>query len=306
MGFHEMSGPDNGTFAFDGRPEVATCDVCKGVLDKMRESLRGVRIHRRKYDVSNTYDGACIVTERFKQICESNRLTGAVLRQLPDDPGYYVLWSDVVVEYDPEEAGSRLGERCGKCGKLKWATSGRCALKPGSVVLDLGFAQTDLWFAGIGGYDERCPTILCGDGAAKVLREAKLKGLEFPDEVPPVRIPEAIWSQALPTLKKAASKTKAKVRGPSAGLVSPPPRVSLRLRSGAVITDVEVNWRREILHEGFPSDPRHTPEYDFDAEMDQGFLEYEAEDIVGIAITLRSFLGLKKQVFWFGQSLRAS
>ena len=301
MGFHVLSGPDNGTFAFDGRPEVATCDLCKGVLDKVRESLRGVRIHRRKYDVSGTYDGAHIVTERFKQVCESNRLTGTVFRQLPDDPGFYVLWSDIVVEYDPEEAGSRLGERCGKCGKPQWATMGRCALKPGNAVPDLGFVQTDLWFAGISGYDERCPLILCGDGTAKILREAKLKGLEFTGEVPPVRIPQVLWSQALPTLKKAASKSKAKVRYSSDGLVPPPPRVRLRLRSGAVMKNVEVNWKREILYQGFPSDPKHTPEYDFDAEMDQGFLNYEAEDIVGIEVNLRSFWGLKKQVFRFGQ-----
>ena len=101
MGFHQFCGNDNWTFAFEGRPEVRTCSACGGVLAKEKEALPGVKVRRRKFDISFTYDGACIVTEKFKAVCESHRFTGTVFRPLPDDPGFYVLWSDRTVEFDP-------------------------------------------------------------------------------------------------------------------------------------------------------------------------------------------------------------
>lgn len=287
MALHNLSGPDNATFAFHGREGISRCGMCGGSLNKMADPLAGVKIRRRKYDVSYTYDGLCIVSKRFKDVWESNGLTGAEFKALPDDQGYYALWSQNIVEYDPDAAGAQFEERCNACGRHKGVTCGRICLKAGSFVPDRGLAQTDLWFADVYN-DGMNPILLCGDGAKNVLCETNLKGLYFTDEEPPVTIPEAIWNKALPTLKET-----------SRGEKQLPPRIFLRLRSGSVIGDVEVNWRREVLQEGIPADPDHTPEYDFDAEMDQEWLEYETDDIVGVGVTLRSFLGLKKKVIWF-------
>ena len=41
---------------------------------------------------------------------------------------------------------------------------------------EMGFGRTDLEF---GSGDEKCPVLLCGDGAATILRKASFRGLDL-------------------------------------------------------------------------------------------------------------------------------
>jgi hypothetical protein len=270
MPFHKLTADYNGTYAFCGRQGVARCDVCGGVLDKQKDSLAGVRIRKRRdRDFSFTYDHVCVVSQRFRDVCESNGLTGTVFVQFPDDPGFYAFWSDTVVEYDWEAAGSEFLELCPRCGKYVQITTGKYTLKPGSEVPEDGFAETDLWFGFINQeVDGRGPLILCGDGAAKVLREAKLRGLEFVEEERTgVIVPSGLWSKALPRLQKLARRrSKSKTPG-----FLPEPIVSLRLRSGRVVDDVVVDWQGEVVT-GLRCDwPEEGP-------------DFKSEDIVAIGV----------------------
>lgn len=315
MGFHVLCGNDNWTFAFDGGPgQVATCSNCKGVLGKDTRSLAGIRIRRRKYDISFTYDGACVVTEKFKTCCEASNFTGAQFRPLPDDPGFYILWPAEVVQIDAEAEGMQFEERCDECGRHKGVYCGTVRLKSGSVVPAKGFAATDLWFAGISSYDERGPMLLCGDEAAKILLGAGLKGLWFADEEVPLAIPAPLLAQALPMLRQAARRVKARPRrhwdGKNWSVIQPtssfelePPIVHVRLRSGSVIGEVVIDWTGVLSCEGRPTDLDHTPEYEFDGEIDEEGLDYESEDIVAIGVPVRYFLGLRRRLAWFEMPL---
>ena len=63
------------------------------------------------------------------------------------------------------------------CGNWEFAGIGTSVvLMPGSHVAPLGFARTDLEFAD---KDGKHPLRICGDEAAKILKSAKLKGLDL-------------------------------------------------------------------------------------------------------------------------------
>ncbi len=276
MGFHELSGADNGTFAFDGREDLKRCELCGGSFDKDKAPLNGVKIRkRRQCDISYTHDGLLVVSERFREVCRSNGLTGAIFRPLPDDPGFYGLWSDVIVQFDCEAGKAEFGERCPKCERYKEVIMARISLKDDRVVPDHGFAQTDLWFAYVGNDGQR-PLILCGDGAHDILQAANLKGLGFVDEEEGtgVFVPRGLWARVLPRLQKMARRrTKAK------GFL-PPPMASLRLRSGRVVDDVFLDWSGEVVDGNTPDWPEDGP-------------DFKSEDIVAIGTPTIFF-----PVFW--------
>lgn len=181
---YEIVGQDNDTFAFDDRTDVKRCDMCGALLNKFELGLGGVKIRRlRNKDVSQIYDGLCVVSERFKNVCEANALKHTGFRQFPDDPGFYAFLPDYVVKYDESAPGYRAINPCPACGVHEHVCPGEYTLLPGEVVPSDGFARTDLLFAGGGprdrkGYDERFYLIFAGMKCMQVLRDAGLTGID--------------------------------------------------------------------------------------------------------------------------------
>jgi len=168
----------NDSYAFSDRDDVRRCKDCGQLTAKWKESLVGLKVHkRRKADISATYDGVTVVSHRFKQICEQNKLTGAVFIPLPSDPAFFRITSLKIVKFDPVPAETEFENLCPTCGQYESVTGVTpITLRRRSVVPDMGFARTDLEFAS---NDEKHPLILCGVSAGKILKEARLRGLEF-------------------------------------------------------------------------------------------------------------------------------
>jgi hypothetical protein len=179
---YRLAGDVNGSHAFYGREDLKRCKRCNGLLAKWEESLVGLVLRmRRRCDISTTYDGVLVVSERFRAFCAENVLTGAIFVPLPDDPGFFRLDSKNIVEFDAERAGTRFINRCDVCGQFESVVGTRpFFLKPGSAIPDMGFARTDLEFAS---GDEKGPEILCGPSAGRMLNEAwrrkVLRGLDL-------------------------------------------------------------------------------------------------------------------------------
>ena len=175
---YELLRHDNGAFAFAERNDLRRCVECGHLLAKWQESLAGLKIPRkRKSDISLTYDGLTVMSQKFKDVCKANQLEGTVFAELPDDPGFFAFASNIIVSIDAEQGGVRYETKCSACGKFAWV--GRphpVILKKGSNIPDRGFAQSDLEFAH---KDEKCPMIFCGMTAAQILRQAGLKGLDL-------------------------------------------------------------------------------------------------------------------------------
>ena len=181
---YEIVGQDNDTFAFDGRDDVKRCPECRALLNKFEESLEGIRIRRlRKKDVSQICDGLCVVSEHFREVCESAGLRHAKFRQFPDDPMFYAFLPDCVVKYDQGTTGYKAIDPCPVCSVHCHVCPGEYRLLPGEIVPDDGFARTDILFAGGGpkdgmGYDERFPLIFVGEKAMQELKDAGVTGID--------------------------------------------------------------------------------------------------------------------------------
>lgn len=157
--------------------EVRRCDVCGELTSKWDELLSHLIIRKRKYDISITYDGVLVVSQRFKSIYEASGLAGLVFRQLPNDPEYFAVTAERVVEFDAERRQTRFIKRCSHCGHYESVVGATPVfLKSGSIVGDSEFVRTDLEF---GSGDGKHPLLICGHQAADALSDAKLKGLDL-------------------------------------------------------------------------------------------------------------------------------
>jgi hypothetical protein len=171
-----VDGHDNDIFFFEDRDDVRRCESCGQLLNKWEEDLTVVPIPRRlKLDVSASYDGVDVVSTRFRTLYDRSGMAG--LRFTPLGQTAYAIQATEIVEFDAARTGTRFSDLCETCGQYESVVGVTPAfLKEGSVVSDMGFARTDLEFAS---GDEKSPLIICGDSAARILRKAKLKGLEL-------------------------------------------------------------------------------------------------------------------------------
>ncbi len=173
---HQEIVPD---MSGESRPGLRRCAACGELLDKWQESLSGLVLKKRQLDISCTYDGVTVVSDRFKAAYESAGLSGLTFRQLPDDPEFFAIRPERVVEYDAGRRGTRFINPCPQCGRYESVVGATPVyLKPGSAIEPLEFVRTDLEF---GSEDEKSPLLLCGNSAAGALRAAGLKGLELED-----------------------------------------------------------------------------------------------------------------------------
>lgn len=90
------------------RSGVRRCVGCGELMDKWSEQLAGLRIKRRQFDISGTYDGVLVVSRKFKQVYDSASLTGLRYIQLPDGPSFYQVQATDVVAFDAEKRNSLL------------------------------------------------------------------------------------------------------------------------------------------------------------------------------------------------------
>lgn len=199
MNLHCIYGQDNDTYAFRAYPRLTgnqhahqgvvpdmsgdsheiihRCGSCGELLSKWKEPLLSVIIKKRKHDLSITYDGVLIASEKFKSLYTEYGLSGLVFRELPDDPQFFSVMAGRVVGFDAERRKTRFLHRCQDCGRHESIVGATPVfLKEGCRVDDLEFVRTDLEF---GSGDEKHPLIICGSTVAEVLLDAKLRGLEL-------------------------------------------------------------------------------------------------------------------------------
>jgi hypothetical protein len=182
IGF-SFGGHDNDTYFFYDRTDVQRCAACGHLLNKWQEDISMIKVVRRSLDVSCSYDGVTVVSSRFRKLYESAGLHGLVFTPLPDQ--FFAVRPTDEVAFDPVRRKTRFLRLCPVCGLYKEVIGARPAfLKEGTTIPDLGFVRTDLEFGSYIGspsaktnYDTKSPVILCGPGAAAVLREGAFQGL---------------------------------------------------------------------------------------------------------------------------------
>lgn len=169
----DFSGPD--------RSGIQRCEVCDELFSKWEIPLTGVAIKNHKYDLSVTYDGLMVVSEKFISVYTKGNLIGLGFRQLPEDPSFYAIHTMNRVEFDAEKRKTRFINPCKECGRYESVIGATpICLKASATIQAREFVFTDLEF---GSGDEKCPLLICGPEAAEVILNSKLNGLNlFPIE----------------------------------------------------------------------------------------------------------------------------
>ena len=197
MTFFRVSLQSNDTYAFRDQPslnanqrlhqglipdmsgasndDVRRCRECHELIDKWNESLLRLVVNDRHYDLSLTYDGILVASNRFAEIYNTTGLEGLLIRQLPSDPEFNLVKATRAVCFDYVKRKTRFGNRCPLCGLYDSVVGATPVfLKTGTVVKDREFVRSDLEF---GSSDEKHPLLLCGHAAAEALVAASLKGV---------------------------------------------------------------------------------------------------------------------------------
>lgn len=165
----------NDLYAFYGRPEVPRCPSCGNLVDKWNVHYLQVDVPvSLRLDISMTYDGVTIVSAKFVQVVEDNKLRG--LRFHPVGNGFRVLLASRRVVFDSVSRRTRFENQCRACGHFEAVAGATPAFlcPPVDVARD-EFVWTDVEF---GSNDEKRPLLICGDIAGTALQRAKLMGLD--------------------------------------------------------------------------------------------------------------------------------
>lgn len=159
------------------RPGHKRCPACGELLDKWNEPLNGFTIRKRTWDCGATYDGVVVVSQRFKDLYEANRFRGLTFKALPDDPVYFSIMPNRIVQCDTVRRKIRLEGLCEVCHRYESVNGGvPPILKDNPSIHTSEFVRSDIE---LGGRDEKHPLILCGENAARLIIAAKFKNVIF-------------------------------------------------------------------------------------------------------------------------------
>jgi len=165
---------DNESIAFGERDGIERCFGCLNILNKWATPLTGLRLRKRNFDVSTTYDGVAVVSKRFREWLKRHKLVGIELRELPADRTFHQLLATRSVAFDDIRRGVIREDQCPICHRYDSVARGYPVyLKPGEVIGAMEIVRTDLEF---GTADEQSPILIAGEEAAELLRQSGLTG----------------------------------------------------------------------------------------------------------------------------------
>lgn len=165
-GFHDWR------FGKDGVAHSATCPTCGRRTDPTFINPE-FKVKTRKWDISTTYDGYCLVSTRFRLFCEKQRWQGMTFASLPADNDFFVLRLANVLEFDAERRATRFENPCSTCRSFYNVIGATPVyLREINERIEEGFFRSDLEF---GSGPEQCPLILLGVATARKLKEQKFQ-----------------------------------------------------------------------------------------------------------------------------------
>jgi hypothetical protein len=168
----KLSGPDNDSHMVMGAPDAPRCAKCGFALDHTWINPR-FTLKVKRWDVSFTYDGYLIASQRFRDVLGDR---GAAYRELPAEPSFFAVHAEKQVEFDTERRRTRFRVFCDECQRFTQIAGATPVFLKNEVRLPDELRRTDILF---GSNDGQHPLLLVGPRLAADLRRADLAGLEL-------------------------------------------------------------------------------------------------------------------------------
>lgn len=134
------------------------------------------------FDVSVSLDGAVLVTDTFREVCDE--ADGVVFAPLEGAPGVSLLVADRIVRVEPFDSHIRTGPACATCGEPRYVIRvGPLHLQPEDR-LQPGFSRTDIGFGDTGDFGSTQPVflrphVLVDRDTGRLLKSAGLLGVHL-------------------------------------------------------------------------------------------------------------------------------
>lgn len=169
-----ITGPDI-EYMYNSRKEIpGLCPKCGSRL-KMIPNLY-YHVPEKKGDIFYTYDGYCIVSQKFKRFCEERQYEKLKFQKLETGNYYYFEPLGIFKTYIYKNPINKLGEFCEFCKTYSWICGP--ALKDKDFVLssDDFILRTDSYR---GCNEEKNPMIIVGLRTEKEMKNYGLTGICF-------------------------------------------------------------------------------------------------------------------------------
>lgn len=159
----------------DDASGVPTCGTC-GYRTVPDFTSPVFRLRKQRFDLSCCYDGAIIVSDRFRALYQSLGGSNMLFAGLPATPGFYHLKCCQPIPLDYSTMGTRRLRPCSGCGRhLDVVGYSHIALQPSAGLPDNELAFSDWYF---GSNNEASPLMLCGEGLSAAIESSGLTGID--------------------------------------------------------------------------------------------------------------------------------
>jgi hypothetical protein len=171
-----MSGEDNDSYMFDQNdPDLLFCCKC-GYVENVECIGKKFKLKKKKYDISETYDGHTVVSERFKEFCDKNGYKGLEFIKIPNN-NFYSFFVRNILPFDTDKRELKYENYCDSCRKYESVTPALpLIIKDLKEPLLNGFYATDVHF---GSGNEKSPLMVIGIHTYNKMNEKKFKGIHF-------------------------------------------------------------------------------------------------------------------------------
>nr|WP_319998177.1 hypothetical protein [uncultured Draconibacterium sp.] len=170
-----LRAQDNKSFMHREYPIV--CGSCGYPLKQV--VCAEFKLNKRNMDVSYTWDGYLIVSERFVKFCNEQGYSNASFEKLQKEPQFYWFNVEETIALDYKKRGVQFLNLCKECNNYAEVIGAAPSFISDLTMLDeKSFYKSEYSF---GSFERKTPLILLGTNTAKELTKQIFKGLYFKD-----------------------------------------------------------------------------------------------------------------------------
>lgn len=172
---YELSGSDNDSYMFSDADTIEKCDSCKFRIDFLKYNPNYFE-KKLVSDLSATYDGFCVVSQKFRDFCLRKKYENLDFERFSNDKFHFNLKINNVVDFDFERRNTRFEKKCAKCGNYESVIGANPVHLNISKPILSGIYRTDVFFAS---GNEKHPLIIVGLETKDEMTKERLVGLQF-------------------------------------------------------------------------------------------------------------------------------
>lgn len=160
----------------DSKSRPGTCPICHNTIDKVPDTM--YRVRKKRGDMFYTYDGFCIVSEKFKCFCEERNYPNLTFVALIKSVGFYFFMPQDIYKLDYARREVEFINKRSCCGSYDEVIGATPSYKAPDFSMDTDdFICRSEWAFGSDG--QKSPLIIVGLDTVKEMKAYGLKGIYY-------------------------------------------------------------------------------------------------------------------------------